>query len=382
MPVISPLAAIYRENTLRISSIFLALTFLVLPVLANSVLASADAEEPSLRHMVGQMLMVGFVGSSQEADGYRTVLQQAFEGKIGGVLYLSRNIRSLDRVRQMNEGLQSVSGTPLLIAVDQEGGRIERLTDAVGFKEIPSAASVSRTLAPDAAREVYENLAAGLASLEFNLNLGPVIDLNINPNNPIIGRLGRSYSDDPKRVEAYARAFVDGHRARGVLTSLKHFPGHGSSVGDSHKGSADVTETWKEAELLPYTALIASGHADLIMSSHVMNGRLSGEKRVPTSLSRKTLIDLLRESMRFKGVVISDDLQMGAIKGSLGFEDTVRAAVLAGNDILVFANDKSPDPLIPEKAAAVLVRDAQKNPEILERIRASYVNIMRLKSKL
>lgn len=219
-------------------------------------------------------------------------------------------------------------------------------------------------------------------ALGFNLNLGPVVDLNINPDNPIIGRLGRSYADDPKRVESYARAFVDGHRANGVLTSLKHFPGHGSSISDSHKGSADVTKTWKEAELLPYAALIASGHADMIMSSHVMNIRLSGHKRIPASLSPETLIDLLRGSLSFKGVVITDDLQMGAITASLGFEEAVRLAVLAGNDILVFANDKNPDPQIPEKVALVLVREAQNNPKMLERIRASYGNIMRLKSGL
>lgn len=367
---------------MRSSSILLALAALVLPVFANSISISANSGEPSLRHMVGQMLMVGFVGFNQEATGYTTVLQQVFQGRIGGVLYLRRNIRSLDLVRQMNEGLQRVTQTPLLIAVDQEGGLIERLTDAVGFQEIPSSASVAETLSPAAAREVYANLAAGLASLGFNLNLGPVVDLNINRENPIIGRLGRSYSDDPKRVEVYARAFVDGHRANGVLSSLKHFPGHGSSVGDSHAGSADVTNTWNESELLPYEALIASGHADTIMSSHVVNGRLAGESGVPSSLSRKILVDLLRRSMGFKGVVITDDLQMGAIQDSLGFEDAVREAVMAGNDILVFANDKNPDPLIPQKATAVLIREAQKNPEMLKRIHESYINIMRLKSKL
>lgn len=370
------------EYTLRGLSVLFAIAVLLLPVPASSVSASARAEEPSLRQMVGQMLMVGFTGGSLEADGYRTIHQQAFEGRIGGVLFLGRNIRSLDRVRQMNEALQSVSRTPLLIAVDQEGGRIERLTRGVGFREIPSAASVSETLAPDAAREVYEDLAGRLASLGFNLNLGPVVDLNINPDNPIIGRLGRSYSDDPKRVEAYAKAFVDGHRVRGVLTSLKHFPGHGSSVDDTHYGSADVTNTWRENELLPYAGLIATGHADMIMSSHVVNARLSGEERLPASLSANILNDLLRGALRFDGVVITDDLQMGAVNDGRGLDDTVRVAVLAGNDILVFANDKAPDPQLPEKVAAVLIREAQRNPDMLQRIRMSYVNIMRLKSRL
>lgn len=154
---------------MRISFSFLALAFLVSPLLTQPRSASADPEEPSLRHMIGQMLLVGFVGSSEEADGYRTVLQQAFEGKIGGVLYLGRNIRSLDSIRRMNEGLQGVSGTRLLIAIDQEGGHIERLTNAVGFEEIPSAASVSETLNPDAAKILYKKLGGGLASLGSGL---------------------------------------------------------------------------------------------------------------------------------------------------------------------------------------------------------------------
>ena len=361
---------------MRLSSILLGL-LLALPCLPSR------ADEPSLQQMIGQMLMVGFVGTNPKAEGYRTVLQQAFEGKIGGVIYLGRNIRSLNTVRQMNKGLQGMSsGRPLFIAIDQEGGRIERLTSDVGFKEIPSAAAISRNLDPEAAGEVYQNLAAQLAILGFNLNLGPVVDLNINPDNPIVGRLDRSYSRDPVKVASYARAFVEGHRGRGVLTSLKHFPGHGSSVADTHKDAADVTDTWDEAELWPYRSLIASGHADMIMSSHIINRRLSGGVVAPASLSRAVLVDLLRETMGFKGIVITDDLQMGAVTDDREFDESVKAAVLAGNDILVFANDKSPDPHVPEKVANVLALEAEDNPKMLERIRSAYENILKLKAGL
>jgi beta-N-acetylhexosaminidase len=340
-----------------------------------------QVDDADLRRMIGQMVLVGFVGSSPNAKGYRTVLKQAGEGKIGGVIYLGRNIRSLEQVRLLNEGLQRVSKVRLFIAVDQEGGRIERLTKAVGFEEIPSAAAVSRLMSPDEARKVYERLASGLARQGFNLNLGPVVDLNVNDANPIIGRLGRSFSDDPRRVGAYAKAFVEGHRAKGVLTALKHFPGHGSSASDSHTGAADVTRTWNKTELLPYRTLIASGDAEIVMSAHVINGNLSGRERVPSSLSSATLTTLLRESLRFKGVVISDDMQMGAIEERTNFEEAVREAVLAGNDILVFANDKHPDPLIPEKVAALLLEEAHRNPGMLARIRESHARVMRLKDK-
>ncbi|MDW9478602.1 glycoside hydrolase family 3 protein [Sinorhizobium meliloti] len=344
--------------------------------------AAASAGDIVLRKMIGQMVLVGFVGNKPEDEGYRTVLNQAAQGRISGVLYLTRNIRSLRAVGNLNERLQSVSSIPLLVALDQEGGRIERLTKTVGFKETPSAASVAQYMSPGEAKAEYSNMAAGLAAFGFNLNLGPVVDLNTNPHNPIIGRLGRSYSSDEKKVVAYARAFIQGHRENGVITALKHFPGHGSSSGDTHKGAVEVTDSWGDSELAPYRDLIASGDAQTIMSSHVVNRNIPDAEDTPASMSPATLIGLLRKKLKFKGVVISDDLQMGAIISTRSFEDAVRQAVLAGNDVLVFANDKRPDPAIPDRISDFLLKEARSNPTILARIQESYGRIMRLKNKL
>lgn len=335
-----------------------------------------------LRNMIGQMVLVGFVGDKVEDDGFQTVLQQAADGEIGGVIYLRRNIRSLRAVTKLNEVLQSVSQLPLFIAIDQEGGRIERLTSDIGFAELPSAASVARSVKPAEASKLYGEMAGGLSAIGINLNLGPVVDLNVNPDNPIIGRLGRSFSKDGETVATYARSFIAAHRAHGVLTSLKHFPGHGSSVADTHKGTADVSQTWSERELGPYQALIDSGDADMIMSAHVVNRTIPGAEDTPASLSAATLTDLLREKMKFKGVVISDDLQMGAIIKTRSLDDTVRQAVLAGNDVLVFANDKHPDPTIPERISEYLLKEARANPAILSRIQQSYLRISRLKTSI
>lgn len=347
---------------------------------AEPIVAKPKDGDTEVRKMIGQMVLVGFVGNKPDDEGFKTVLAQATEGKISGVLYLGRNIRSLRAVKGLNERLQNVSPVPLLIAVDQEGGRIERLTRAVGFRESPSAASVAHSMEPADAKAEYGKMAAGLADCGFNLNLGPVVDLNTNPENPIIGRLGRSYSADDGAVSAYARAFVRGHRAHGVLTSLKHFPGHGSSDADTHKGMVDVSETWSEQELAPYRELIDTGDAELIMSAHVVNRNIPGAENTPASMSPATLIGLLRKDLGFKGVVISDDLQMGAIIKTKSFEDTVRQAVIAGNDLLVFANDKNPDPMIPEKIADLLEKEANANPAILARIKESHGRIMRLKN--
>lgn len=349
---------------------------------AEETKTKQDAGEIILRQMIGQMVLVGFVGNKPDDEGYKIVLDQAARGRITGVLYLGRNIRSHKAVKDLNERLQSASLDPLLVAVDQEGGRIERLTKAVGFRESPSAASVAQNMEPGAAEVEYGKMAAGLAAWGFNLNLGPVVDLNTNPENPIIGRLGRSYSSDERKVSAYARAFVEGHRRNGMLTSLKHFPGHGSSAGDTHKGIVDVTQSWSDLELAPYRDLIASGDAQMIMSSHVINRNIPGAEGTPASMSPATLAGLLRQKLKFKGVIISDDLQMGAIINTRSFEDTVRQAVLAGNDVLVFANDKHPDPTIPDRISDLLVKEARSNPTILARIRESSGRVSRLKDSL
>lgn len=339
----------------------------VLALLAVLVCSAATAgngavrgiDEAILKRMIGQMIMVGFVGSDPDAQGYRIVREKAAAGRITGVLYLARNIRSLSAVRALNEALQQVAPEPLLVAVDQEGGRIQRFTRGVGFREAPSAASVARDMSPAQAHSLYARLGLDLAALGFNLNLGPVVDVNINPANPIIGRLERSYSADTATVTAYGRAFVEGHRAAGVLTALKHFPGHGSSHTDSHKGIADVSGTWRESELAPYRDLFRRTEVDLVMSAHVINARLNGGTSTPASLSAEVLDGLLRRALQFKGVIISDDLQMQAIAGTRGFQDTIRQAVMAGNDILVFANEKKPDPTIPDRIAALLVAEAR-----------------------
>lgn len=344
---------------------------------------NAKIGDQLLRRMIGQMVMVGYVGNKERDAGFQTVLEQAAKGRLTGVLYLGRNIRTLDGVKSMNRELQaSADGLPLLIAVDQEGGRIERLTKAVGFHEIPSAASVAQSMNPSEAEAAYERMAEQLAGLGFNLNLGPVVDLNVNPDNPIIGRLGRSFSADGEKATDYGRAFVEGHRQAGVLTALKHFPGHGSSNGDTHKEAVDVSQTWHENELVPYEELIDSGDADMVMSAHVINRNIPGAETTPASMSPATLVGLLRKKLRFKGVVISDDLQMQAIASTMSFDDTVVRAVMAGNDILVFANDKHPDPTIPDRISDLLVKRARENPALMTRIQESYGRVVRLKSKI
>jgi beta-N-acetylhexosaminidase len=363
----------------------LSISFISIQFCANAAeIDRKTANQKSLRAMIGQMILVGFVGNNVEDKNFIRVREQAANGEITGVIYLKRNIGDRKTVRLMNDQLQAAtnSARPLLTAVDQEGGKIQRLSIANGFPPTQSAKNVARNLNEGEALAAYSRMAANLRAWGFNLNFGPVVDLDINENNPIIGRLGRSYSKDPQIVVRYAAAFIKGHREHGVLTALKHFPGHGSSLGDSHKGVVNVTSTWKREELSPYKDLINGGYADIVMSSHVVNANLDPKGGyLPSSLSKATLTGVLKGQLGFGGVVISDDLQMSAIADTHSLKDAVIQSVMAGNDILVFANDKNPDPLIAEKVADILVKEADADKELLNRIAEASSKVQTLKDK-
>lgn len=346
---------------------------------------AAKAETIPLRQKIGQMILVGFVGDRLSRSGVKRVLEQLEASEIGGVLYLRRNLKNKQAVQRLNAAFREVApaALPPLIAIDQEGGRVQRLRGRDGFPEIPSAKRIARKGSPSEAERTYLVLAENLADWGFTLNLGPVVDVDANPRNPIIGRLGRAYSSDPEKVAAFGSAFVSAHRAHGVLTALKHFPGHGSSLQDSHKGAVDITRTWSEDELIPFRRLIAAGMADLVMTAHVINRQMAAaEPDVPMSLSKNALTGVLRGDLGFNGVIVSDDIQMDAIRWNFSLKEAVLKAVEAGTDILLFANDKRPDPEIPQKVADILEKAAEHDPELANKIDAAYGRIVKLKKNL
>lgn len=348
-------------------------------------LEAKTAVPVTLRQKIGQMILVGFPGNAPGHTGFERVRAQLQAGKIGGVLYLGRNLKNRKTVHRMNTELVAAAPPhlPPLIAVDQEGGVVQRLKRHHGFPQTVSAKEMARRTNPSEAVAAYGILAEGLAGWGFTLNLGPVVDVDIYPRNPIIGRLERAYSRDPERVADYGAAFVEAHRQHGVLTTLKHFPGHGSSRRDSHKGAVDVSRTWSEKELEPFRRLIADDRADLIMTAHVINrAQPIGSGDVPVSLSNQALSEVLRGDLGYSGVIISDDLQMDAIRRNFSLEEAVLRAVDAGTDILVFANDKRPDPDIPGKVEDILVRAAEKDDALAGKIDAAYGRVLALKRRL
>jgi beta-N-acetylhexosaminidase len=318
------------------------------------------------------------------------VVEQVRAGQVGGVILFDvdvlngqpvRNIRSPEQVRTLVNGLQRAVGGELLVAVDQEGGRVTRLKEQYGFP-----ASVSqRELAARGVKATAEQAAVTARTLSqagINVNLAPVVDLDANPENPAIGALGRSFSADPQLVSEHARAVIEAHHEHGVLTAVKHFPGHGSADADSHRGFVDVSAMWSQAELDPYRALIHDGMVDMVMTAHVFNRHLDPEW--PATLSPSTITGLLRQRLGFAGVVVTDDMQMSAIAEHYSLETALRQAIVAGVDIITFANNNPRiyEPDIAPKAITIIAALVENGAISEARIDESIKRIQALKQRL
>ena len=301
--------------------------------------------DEKLKKMIGRMLVVGF--PDKDIDKNSKIVKDIKNYELGGVILFDRyytdrkktkNISSPKQLQLLTSKLKSFSNKPLLISVDQEGGKVARLKPSYGFEATPSAKVVSEM---DAymTRHVYNNLAKTLKNAGINCNFAPVVDLALNPKNRVITGLKRSYGSNSKKVIMHAEIFMDSLKNKNILSVLKHFPGHGSSLDDSHKGFVDVSKTWSEIELEPYKELIKSDKAHMIMTAHVFNSQLDEE--YPATLSYKTNTELLREKLLYKGVIISDDLQMGAIADHYTLKQIVTLSINSGVDILLFGNQLS-----------------------------------------
>lgn len=339
-----------------------------------------------LEDQVGQMLLVGFRGIRITPDS--PIISILQELNLGGVVLFDydvpsqsypRNILNPPQTKKLIADLQSYARTPLLVAVDAEGGRINRLKSKYGFQEIPSAQVMGEKTYQDCLH-IYGMLARQLSDLGFNLNLAPVVDVNLNPQNPVIGALERSFSSDPRITTVCAAAFIIAHREAGIITTLKHFPGHGSSQKDSHLGLVDVTRTFDETELVPYQDLIRKGLAETIMTAHIMNRHI--DKDLPATLSTAFIQGILREKFAFKGVVISDDMQMGAITTHFGLAEALILAVNAGCDLIALANNaRSYDERLPLRAHRIIVEAVKEGKISKQRIAEAYERLTTLKKR-
>jgi beta-N-acetylhexosaminidase len=328
----------------------LAALILVLIVEGCAATSSSDGAARKLPPLpLGELLLVGFGGT--QVEGNDEVRALVCDVKVGGLILFerdarsgdARNISSPEQVRQLTSDLQALAqqctGRRLLIAADNEGGAVMRLSTRLGYLPTPPPQALGDAGDPAATALESRRMGATLREAGINWNLAPVVDVAVNPLNPAVVTLGRTFSSDPLQVIIQARAFIQGMHEAGVLTSLKHFPGHGSSRTDSHHGFVDVTDTADlKVELAPYRALIKEGLADSVMTAHVFNRGLDPWN--PATLSRFTIKRYLRDKLGYKGLVVSDDLLMGAIRQQYGVEEASILALQASVDMLLISQNQ------------------------------------------
>ncbi len=366
----------------------LAALFLVLVVEGCAATSPSDgAARKSPPLPLGELLLVGFGGT--QVEGNDEVRSLVCDVKVGGLILFERdsrsgegrNITSPEQVRQLTSDLQALAlqcaGRRLLIAADNEGGAVMRLSTRLGYLPTPPPQALGDAGDPAVTALESRRMGATLREAGINWNLAPVVDVAINPLNPAVVTLGRTFSSDPQQVIIQARAFIQGMHEAGVLTSLKHFPGHGSSRTDSHQGFVDVTETAElKVELAPYRALIKDGLADSVMTAHVFNRGLDPWN--PATLSRFTIKRYLRGKLGYKGLVVSDDLLMGAIRQRYGVEEASILALQASVDMLLISqNQGRVERGAAERVIAAIrsaIADGRLSPKALaaavERVRA------------
>lgn len=327
---------------------------------------------------IGQLMMIGFDGIVVDANLRRMITDY----HIGGVILFARNVQSPEQVARLTNELQTIaleSGHPgLFIAVDQEGGRVARLTKNTGFTEFPSAMALTATGDPENARGMGAAMAAEMGAVGINVDFAPDLDVNNNPSNPVIGT--RSFSSDPAKVAEYGIAFARGLQENGVLAFGKHFPGHGDTGVDSHIDLPQVPHDrarLDEVELVPFRAAIQADLAG-IMSAHVTFPAIDPTPGLAATLSRPVLMGLLRDELGYDGLIATDSLEMGAL-ASKGYPAPVAAALAfaAGADVLLFNRDHA----MHKEAFANLVRAVRERKVSEGQLDASVQRILKTKAK-
>ncbi len=328
---------------------------------------------------MGQLLWVGFAGPGLETSERR----RFSEGRAGGAILFARNLVvesgqcDVDHLVSLNQelhGLGAQASEPLLISIDQEGGTVQRVkAPATVWPPMLSLDGFPDKKAVEVAAAVGAALGKELFALGIDIDFAPVLDVHTNEKNPIIG--ARAFSTRPEQVAERAVAFAKAMEAEGVLTCGKHFPGHGDTDSDSHLSLPRLSHDRRrldEVELLPFRAAIKAG-VPMIMTAHIVFAAI--EEQVPATLSRKVLLDLLRAELGYRGLIISDDLDMKAIALHYGAGEAAVRAVEAGCDVLLLCKD----PDSQDAAYEAMVRAAESRSDFRRRVGESAAAILKLK---
>ncbi len=349
--------------------ILFILPVLLIFFLINSVYAI------SLDKKAGQMLIIGFNGDNINSPEFQKVLKYLKKGDISGVILFSKNIKSKEDLILMNEKILSSNKITPFIAIDNEGGYVQRYD----FEPVKSAKRVSLLKDEEITKE-YSKMADLERTLKINFNFAPCVDLELNKES-ITAQNERSYGVDYNKVINCAKIFIKEHNKRKIITSIKHFPGHGSIKGDTHKGFVDASETFTKDEIEPYIGLKDFDKLNTVMISHIYNSKF--DEKYPASLSKKTIKDLLIKKIGFKGVIVSDDYDMGAIRKNYSLDEIIVNSINSGVNILLFSNNiEGLDDDLVEEYHKIIKRELKKGTINKKDINNSYKKIIKLKNSL
>ena len=328
----------------------------------------------SLEEKIGQLLVVGFTGNEIN-DSLRNFIS---DGKFSGFILFKRNIESVESAKKLLKALKALypKETPPILAVDEEGGRVTQINHLVSAA--PAAATIGRTGNARFAFFHARDTAQKLKWLGFNVVFAPVLDINDEPTNPVIG--DRAYGSDVETVTSLGVAALKGFGDPGIVPTAKHFPGHGSTKIDSHEKLPIVphpADRWYTFELIPFRSAIEAG-ARMIMTAHVACPSLTGREDLPATFSPQIIQRILREELRYSGVVIADDMEMGAAVDYMATGAGPEEAIQAGCDLLLFAHGREP----VHKARKALMKAVKEGRLSETRVDESLRRVLALRTSL
>jgi len=342
--------------------------------------------EQRIAHKVKSMIVVGF--RDEDLD------YMLSKNKFGGVILFAQDLltgvgRNVYSREVLEKNMQKLQNAGIkFIAVDQEGGKalnddgsvidlkyrgVNRLYKIDDFNKMPFPGDLLKMKKNDR-RKTLNYYAKKIKDLGFTVNFVPTVDIKINKDPDFfLNRKKRILADNVKDVVDVSSDVIDLHRKNGLITSVKHFPGHGSAMNDSHDGFVDITNTWSEKELEPYKSLIAKNKVDIVMVGHLFNAKIDDVH--PSSISKNTIDDLLRKKLGYDGVVVSDAIDMQALANKYSLEEIVINAINAGNDIVLHANQMSYDKDIAEKIYNIIIKAVVDGKVAEWRVHKSYKRI-------
>lgn len=328
-----------------------------------------------VKELIGQHLIIGVAGQFLTSDEKKFII----ENGIGGVVLMGRNCAEPKQIRDLCAEIQSLrhkmhDKIPLFIGIDMEGGRVHRLKPP--FTQWPPLKKIGDLDAPTAAFHFTQKLGAELMAVGINLDFAPCIDVYTNPKNTVIG--DRAISSDPYQVEKMSSALVRGFIKSGVISCVKHFPGHGNTIVDSHEELPVEESDLKrlhEVELVPFKKALRS-RTEMVMTSHILFKNI--DPKWPVTFSELFLKKMIREEFKYRGLIITDDLDMKAMLNHYTREQIPVNALKAGADLLLYCNDPT-SPVIAVEAIMTAVAQGQLNKGDLENSRSRILDLKKIK---